>query len=355
MDYKYSVFIGRFQPIHNSHLEMIKFGLEQAENLIIAIGSTDASPSVKNPWSFEERVKMVDSCLSVDERARTNYVQLRDYYYNYNLWVVGVQSQVQSITHYTPDSQICLIGNYKDSSSYYLNAFPQWGRPRGKDTKLVLNATDVRHDYFARKTTEQYMQNWTPSGVHWQDTTPPQVCDYLMHKWRFTPTFQLLQDEYEFIQQYRAKWAHTPYPVTFVTVDAVVIKSGHVLIVHRRDHPGKGLKALPGGFVEQDETITDACIRELKDETSIQVDKPVLRRYIKTTRVYDYPSRDPRGRAITHAHLIDLGEGPLPKVKGGDDATHAEWVPIRQLIEQPRTLFADHFHIIFNLLYFPSN
>ena len=81
--------------------------------------------------------------------------------------------------------------------------------------------------------------------------------------------YAALRDEADFIAKYRGAWRTAPYPPTFVTVDAVVVQSGHVLLVERKAYPGKGLQALPGGFVRPDERLQDTCIRELREETRL--------------------------------------------------------------------------------------
>jgi bifunctional NMN adenylyltransferase/nudix hydrolase len=63
-------------------------------------------------------------------------------------------------------------------------------------------------------------------------------------------------------------------------------------------------------------------------------------------KVFDYPKRSLRGRVITHAYLIDLGNGSLPQVKGSDDAEKAIWMPLNEFYSREEEFFEDHFHII---------
>ena len=127
---------------------------------------------------------------------------------------------------------------------------------------------------------------------------------------------------------YRDQWRKVPHPVIFTTTDALVRRGNYILVVKRKFTPGKGLYALPGGFLKVSETIRSGIIRELKEETRIDVSKQELLDSIRDIKVFDYPGRDPRGRVITHCGIIDLGEGKLPKVKGSDDAEHATWMSV---------------------------
>ena len=133
-------------------------------------------------------------------------------------------------------------------------------------------------------------------------------------------------------------------------MDAIVIQSGHVLLVKRRASPGKGLYALPGGFLDPDETLKSGMIRELREETKLKVPEPVLLGNIRNHEVYDYPTRSLRGRTITHAFLIELPCGPLPKVKGSSDAEKAVWIPLNIFYSMQGKMFEDHWAIVESMI-----
>lgn len=175
------------------------------------------------------------------------------------------------------------------------------------------------------------------------------MLDFL-DKWQDTHSreFHDIASEWQMIDDYKKSWEAAPYPPTFVTVDAVVTNAAHVLLVTRGAAPGRGLLALPGGFLDPGEKIKDAALRELKEETGIKVPVPVLRGSIVNSGVFDDPNRSARGRTITHAFHIKLDEPDLPAVKGGSDAARARWVPLGNLRRDQ--LFEDHYDIIETLV-----
>jgi bifunctional NMN adenylyltransferase/nudix hydrolase len=171
----------------------------------------------------------------------------------------------------------------------------------------------------------------------------------LLYDFTHTIAYDTIVTEFRMIQDYKTAWKAAPYAPTFVTTDAVVVQSGHLLLVKRKHAPGMGLWALPGGFLNQEETLEAGMLRELREETKIKVPLPVLRGSIKSQKTFDHPNRSTRGRTITTAFFIDLGfDNALPKVKGSDDAEVAVWVPFNKI---DRTqMFEDHFAIIDNFI-----
>lgn len=128
-----------------------------------------------------------------------------------------------------------------------------------------------------------------------------------------------------------------------VTVDVALFTPRqvrlHVVLVERGNDPYAGAWALPGGFVEIDEDLTAAAVRELMEETSLHVPIEALAQ----VGAYGAPGRDPRGRVVSVAYwalVEDLG-APTP----GSDAAGCDLVPVDEALAHPERLAFDH-HLI---------
>jgi bifunctional NMN adenylyltransferase/nudix hydrolase len=329
------VLIGRFQPLHSAHLEIIKRATALTDQLVIICGSANQPRTYKNPFTFDERAGMIKSAtrgLNMQVFVEPN----TDTIYNDQAWAVRVQGIVSKYA--TLGGRVGIIGHKKDDSSFYLDMFPQWGY---EDVALVefLSAVDIRDLYFKEQVNYKFIKGVLP------ETTYDFLLEFAHHE-----EYRQIIREREFIAEHNKQYAGLKYPPIFSTADAVVICSGHVLMIKRRAEPGKGLWALPGGYVNArtDKSVEAAAIRELREETQIKVPAPVLRGSIKRSKVFDAIDRSPRGRIITHAFHIELPDGELPKVKGSDDAEKARWVPIAEV--RSEECFEDHFEIIQNFL-----
>lgn len=103
-----------------------------------------------------------------------------------------------------------------------------------------------------------------------------------------------------------------------LTVDCVVFTpDGSAVLIKRKNPPFQGQYALPGGFVDEDETSEHACVREAQEETNLDL------KNLQLVGVYSTPDRDPRGRTVSAAYLA---EADLSQLRAGDDAAEAELV-----------------------------
>jgi len=293
------VLIGRFQPFHTAHLEIIKRATALTDQLVIITGSAAQPRTYKNPFTSAERKAMIKAATG--GLAMQIYVEENiDTMYNDQAWAVRVQGIVSK--YRILGTRTGIIGHKKDSSSFYLDMFPQWDYENVEEIE-PLSAVNIRDLYFKRDANMNFIKNVVPQTTF----------DFLMG-FKETPEYEQIIREREFLIEHAKQYSSLKYPPIFSTADAVVFCSGHVLMIRRRAEPGKGLWALPGGYVNAntDKSVEDAAIRELREETMIKVPAPVLRGSIVRSRVFDAIDRSPRGRIITHAFHIQLPDGELP-------------------------------------------
>ena len=117
-----------------------------------------------------------------------------------------------------------------------------------------------------------------------------------------------------------------PNPKTpLLTVDAVIrYKKSSIILIRRKNPPFQGELALPGGFVDMGETVEDACIREAKEETNINV------KIIKLIGVFSDPKRDSRAHTVSIAYLCEP-RTKNEKPKAQDDAADLEIVTLSKV------------------------
>ncbi len=328
--FDFAVMIGRFQPFHAGHEALFRHALSVSNHVIVIMGSYRASRSIRNPWSSGEREALIRAALPDVPEGAYSIIPIQDSAYNFNDWLIRVQQAVEKRVR---GGSVALVGHYKDDSSYYLNHFPRWRLEALSAQANGVSSTMIRDSYFQGRLEE--VKGAVAGGVFER-----------LKDWTGDPGYKALVEEYAFIISYRKKWDGAPYPPTFVTADAVVFALGNVLLIRRKLNPGKGRLALPGGFVDVHETIESACLRELHEETALDVGHAQLKGSIRLSQVFDHPLRDPRGRMITHAFMFELSVKELPGIKAGDDAGEALWFPLHQLEDAEETFFSDHAQII---------
>ncbi len=351
--------------------------------MLVVVGSTNSARRPRNPWTFDERAEMIrDSianrwetpdpiqekglseelyvCLGryqplsdahLENMARiadlhgqppaVEIVPLPDLTYSMDDWLSQVHTLVAK---YEPEnSKVRLVGHTKDAKTNdYLNLFPNWkflNMPAYMTpTKAgkTLDATAIRQKYFNTGMAPEYV----PSEVH-----------SFLNRFRNTDDFEYLLEYHRFVRRYQEEnIIPCKYPPIFQTVDACVVQNGHVLVVKRLAQPGRGLWALPGGYVNArtDLSLEDAALRELVEETQIELTKETLKRCITNVRTYDDLHRSDLGRLMTTCHTIKLRPGPFPKCHAADDAADFKWMLLDEARNNCHLFHDDHGHIIRN-------
>lgn len=362
---KVAIFIGRFQPFHLGHQHVVEkaYQSNKYKQIVFLLGSSEQARTPKNPFTFEERKKMISSTLDslqIDnkEEIKVNILPIHDFIYDNQKWIAEVQNQISSVVK--EDDEIVLIGNIKDETSEYLKYFPQYETDFTAGlTKNKLSATDLRFKYFSLyeqiskvKETKSYLVdlNALLKTVFKEDLND-EVVKFLV-SFSITKALDLhkLVEEFKYIQNYRKTMLEKlPFKnIAFFTGDALVTCAGHILLVKRKIAPGKGLYALPGGFFDgqNDLNSIETAIRELYEETKIGLPKQYIRSHIVKSDEFGDFNRSERWRVITKAVYVKLPDTELPKVKGSDDAAEAIWMPFVDLKKNRDKFFEDHLSII---------
>lgn len=328
------IYIGRFQPLHIGHITIMAYMQKKYDHVIILVGSANQRISIKNPFSFERRKQWLEQSFDdlvgdAHSSQKITVLPLNDYRYNDVKWEAGLSAHVAKAT--INQDNITLVGHEKDDSSYYLKSFPQWGYDSVAQ-RIKISATPIRTAWFENKLAD------------FKDFLPPYVHEYLRDKQQnHADTFA----EYDYLEAEKRKFAAYPYPETLklCCADSVLVCGNDILLIKRGDVIGKGSWALPGGYVNRGEKFADAAMRELYEETNVEVKPEQLE--LVDSQMFDDPKRTIGFDRMTVGHYYKLA-GDCPKVKGADDAAEAKWVKLNAI--KGIKMFDDHADIIDHFL-----
>src|SRR4051812_31177892 len=325
-----AVCAGRFLLPNAANLALVRQALAAAPRCVVFIRRAHMAPSPANPFDADARASMLHDALAEDERLRTEFVPLRERWDDQLLLrdmgaVTGGQHRVTWVV-----AGQALV----DAEDLPTGWTPQQTAAGDGDAQAVAWLEQL------------YAAEDPARGLAALQGSLPAGSVAFLREWIRTPTFATVRDDWRQIAHEKRQWSVAPYPVVLVTVDAVVHAGGHVLLIRRGRSPGRGLWALPGGFLEPREPVMLAALRELVEETGLPLSLREMKQRLKGMRVFDHPERSQRGRIITHTYFFDLGDMAPPHVQGGDDAAAAQWVQVSQLPELEAQLHDDHFHML---------
>lgn len=309
---------GRFNPLHRGHRDLIRRSHAKCNRLFILVGSANSARTIKNPFTYAERRAEILRFIEHEDLKNVTVVPLNDYKYSDAQWLNDVNSFIESTSR---GNNITIFG-YKKEGNHYLDWFPQYNYVE-MDAVHDISATEIRENWFK--------------------TRPGMVAPEVMEDWNY-------------FQKEKVTFASYPYPETlgFMCGDVILECSGHILLIKRARAPGRNTWALPGGFKNTYETLLDAAIRELIEETNIRIVEKVLRGSIVSTQLFDSPSRClgiPRVSLAVHIKIALDKDGSLPRAngkfqgEGGGEVVDVQWIPMTDIMNDI-DMFDDHKDII---------
>ena len=251
-----AVCTGHFQPLHHGQLALINQALALAPRCLVILEGAHAARSPRHPFTWQERMQTIRQALSEADRQRVEFVAVRELY-DRDRRASAVRNAVRNRARTA--TSVALVAHLPDDSSVYFREFPGWilidpGRRAAPD------GSELREKLFGGASAQQALAAIQPHV--------PAATLAFLREWSCSPHCETMRAQWRAIHQERAKWAGSPYPPVFVTVNVVLQAAGHVLLIRRGAEPGKGRLALPGGFLEQRETIYASALRELQEETT---------------------------------------------------------------------------------------
>lgn len=364
-------YIGRFSLFHNGHAAVLLGGLRKYQNVLVIVGSAKMPRTIKNPWTADERAQVIRSWYEAQLKKGEDLGELliitsRDYPYSNDLWLAQTQAiiaEARADIGVPAGEPTYIMGAKRDESGFYLDMFPEPTYmldlvEEDHQVSKFLTATWCREIYLGRsfngtplddKAYDLMMRAFVP------DTTLAFLNKFQVRTDQYLETglapFPYLTAEHRITTERRAEIAGK-YPPVSLTADAVVIQSGHVLLIRRRSSPGRGLWALPGGYVGSKEWTVEASFRELLEESSIKASPAAIKGSLVDDHWFEHPDRSNINRVITHAFCYKLpdnkvdGRTTLSKVKAADDADKAQWFPLAEALNMSDVLFDDHHAIL---------
>lgn len=307
---KIGFIIGRFQPLHSGHKSMIRQASKMFDQVVIIIGSAQRSRTMKNPWTVGERGEKIIQFLNFEGIENWTVTGAYDSKYSDAAWRTQINDIM--VRYAAIHSAKPVLAGYTKDGNDYLKWFPEIEYQELKQ-EVQISATEVR----------EHMLKHDPRLL------PPEVVQ-----------------EAKYYEEEAKKFSVYPYPETlnFVCADVVLVCQGHVALINRKNYPGKGAWALPGGFKNNNETTYQCALREAKEEVGIDLTGVPCYR----DSVYDDPTRSPGIPRITSAFLFRLES--FPELNAADDAAEVQWFKFEYL--KDIRMHDDHFDILHDMLQF---
>lgn len=293
---KRGLYIGRFQPWHKGH-QFVLYEMHKAadlEEIIIGVGSKQYSRTQNNPYTFDERVELIER--NIKDKRKHHIIGIKDLHDN-SRWAENIITNL-------PKFDVIYSGN-----QIVKDVFGERGIEVRTPAYTGINATDVRKQMI--------------TGGDWDHLVTKETKDWIKEN----NADQLIKDIYcKYLRPAATMDMIIDYTPEKTKEENKTAGSGIVLI-RRGEPPYLGMWALPGGHLEYGiETMKQAAVRETKEETNLDVDIHGVQLFNE----YSRPGRDPRQHTVTLVYVTDVKGGEL---KAGSDAKEIKAFPLDAIPE----------------------
>lgn len=187
------IFIGRFQPFHLGHQFIVEQALKKQDQLILILGSANAEPSLKNPFTVEERQALIRANLEFflppAALSRVHLMAVPDFPGEDQRWMNAIQTGVASLLGEQQPQTLSILGHDKDKTTYYLDLFKNF-----KNFEVVflenfknIEATKIREAYFSKTHADAWKQGLEEIRHHISPIT-----EEFLRNFQSTPQWQKL-------------------------------------------------------------------------------------------------------------------------------------------------------------------
>jgi bifunctional NMN adenylyltransferase/nudix hydrolase len=302
------VIVGRFQPFHNSHKELIDYAALDCDKILIIIGSAFKSRAPRNPFTYEERKGVISKIYPA-----AHIEPCEDFIDDFT-WGEHVSNIISS---YARTDTVCIYGNPVDID--FNKKFFKGGSYTYKyyESELGIRGTQVRKSLFS-----------------------PYIGPALLLVPEETANFLIKFDKSILKHLTEITTKNLFNQGIYVTVDNIVTWRQHIVLIKRKDN---GLYALPGGYLEKYERIVTGALRELEEETGLK------RSQLKYKRNFTVDNVDRSGFGRLISFVFQWRCSPYknaPEVIGADDAEKASWVDLNVIHHFKEKFHDDHYQII---------
>jgi len=327
---KLGIIVGRMQPLHNGHVALIHKALKENEQVLLLLGSVNREVNFNNPFTYDERVKMVRNVFPEEMYEELLIRGIKDKPTD-DEWIQELIANIGQVEE-DPSKVILYTSEkdaewYKGSTLYHVETLDSKG----------LSATDIRNTWY---TCEENLYKLVPDYVCMEMTKLTHGDRWLNLR---TEKIMCLKGKEQAIADH--KFSNPIEPVAH----AALIHDKQILLVQRNSTRGYGQWALPGGFIEHTETTREAAVRELREETGVDLMEHRVQEMAQAVEE-NIDDLSVRTLGINYLYVMDPSV-EKPEVSIDDTECLAyRWCPIADILSESMVLFYNHNVVVQRLL-----